>query len=339
MYRACIFCWSALGANESIEHFPVGRSLAFDAAKGRLWVVCPRCARWNLAPLHERWEAVEEAERRFRDTRVRVQSENVGLTKLRDGTRLIRIGRALPGELAVWRYGRIMQRRRAAAAAAVGVTVIVPAGMITSMAVGFAGAAAVFFLLTQGLLLAAQWRPRLQSRSLLPYSGLDVDGFDFRAARLAFTFEGQVGLELEVPEDEVLPGLGSWRDGVLVLNAENARTVLRRGMLELNAAGAGRDRVQAAVNLLAASGSAEMYLRRGAADRIPVDDHSADRWVRGTRRLALEMAVHDELEREALRGELAALEAAWRQAEEIAGIADWLPDDPPPEPPRLDGAS
>lgn len=50
MYRSCIFCSGALGSNEAIERFPVGRSLAFDAAKGRLWAVCPRCARWNLAP-------------------------------------------------------------------------------------------------------------------------------------------------------------------------------------------------------------------------------------------------------------------------------------------------
>lgn len=44
--------------------------------------------------------------------------------------------------------------------------------------------------------------------------------------------------------------------------------------------------------------------------------------------LALEMALHEEAEKEALRGELASLEAAWREAEEIAGIADALPDDP-----------
>jgi hypothetical protein len=39
-------------------------------------------------------------------------------------------------------------------------------------------------------------------------------------------------------------------------------------------------------------------------------------------RLALEMAAHDEQERRALEGELALLEAAWRDAEEIARIAD-----------------
>jgi len=40
--------------------------------------------------------------------------------------------------------------------------------------------------------------------------------------------------------------------------------------------------------------------------------------------LALEMASHEESERRAMQGELALLEAAWRQAEEIAKIADNL---------------
>ena len=41
-------------------------------------------------------------------------------------------------------------------------------------------------------------------------------------------------------------------------------------------------------------------------------------------RLALEMAAHEETERRAMEGELAALEAAWREAEEVAAIADRL---------------
>ncbi|MEP6766785.1 MAG: hypothetical protein ABJB66_20890, partial [Gemmatimonadaceae bacterium] len=85
MYASCLFCNSALGSNESIEHFPVGRRLAFDAAKGRLWVVCTTCARWNLTPLEERWESIEEAERAYRDTRKRVTTENIGLARLNDG--------------------------------------------------------------------------------------------------------------------------------------------------------------------------------------------------------------------------------------------------------------
>jgi len=39
-------------------------------------------------------------------------------------------------------------------------------------------------------------------------------------------------------------------------------------------------------------------------------------------KLAIEMAVHEESERRALAGELLTLEAAWREAEEIANIAD-----------------
>jgi hypothetical protein len=43
-----------------------------------------------------------------------------------------------------------------------------------------------------------------------------------------------------------------------------------------------------------------------------------------TVRLALEMAAHEETERRAFEGELALLEEAWREAEEIAAIADRL---------------
>jgi hypothetical protein len=41
-------------------------------------------------------------------------------------------------------------------------------------------------------------------------------------------------------------------------------------------------------------------------------------------RLALEMAANEDIERRALAGELAALAAAWKEAEEIAHIADEL---------------
>ena len=86
VYSTCLFCNQALGTNSALESFPVGRRVAFDAAKGRLWVVCRRCERWNLTPLDERWEAVEEAERFYRDTRRRVATDEIGLARLRDGT-------------------------------------------------------------------------------------------------------------------------------------------------------------------------------------------------------------------------------------------------------------
>jgi hypothetical protein len=114
MYSTCLFCHSALGSNEAIEHFPVGRRLAFDAAKGRLWVVCGKCQRWNLTPIEERWESIEDCERQFAATRLRVSSDNVGLARLKEGLELVRIGKPMRPEFAAWRYGDQFGRRQRA---------------------------------------------------------------------------------------------------------------------------------------------------------------------------------------------------------------------------------
>src|SRR5262245_15731971 len=112
MYRACLFCHADLGDNVSIEHLPIGRRIAFDAAQGRLWVVCRKCERWNLTPFDDRWEAIEECERLFRATRARFSTDEIGLARLREGTELVRIGEPLRPEFAAWRYGDQFGRRR-----------------------------------------------------------------------------------------------------------------------------------------------------------------------------------------------------------------------------------
>lgn len=113
MFSTCIFCNRPLGTNEMVETFPVGRRLAFDGSKGRLWVVCRRCERWNLTPMDERWEAIEECERLFASTRPKRNQGAVG--KLPAPTKLAiemalheeQERRALAGELleleAAWR--------------------------------------------------------------------------------------------------------------------------------------------------------------------------------------------------------------------------------------------
>ena len=111
MYSTCLHCHRALGRNDALEEFPVGRRFAFDSAKGRLWAICGSCARWNLTPIEERWEAVESCERLFRGRRLRAQTENIGLVRLREGTELIRIGSPLRPEFAAWRYGSVFRRR------------------------------------------------------------------------------------------------------------------------------------------------------------------------------------------------------------------------------------
>src|SRR5204862_3370513 len=85
---------------------------AFDPAQGRLWVVCRSCERWNLSPLDERWEVIEDCERMFTDTRTRISTENIGLAKLSEGLELVRIGKPMRPEFAAWRYGDQFGRRR-----------------------------------------------------------------------------------------------------------------------------------------------------------------------------------------------------------------------------------
>src|ERR1700761_3677006 len=150
MYATCLFCNKSLGANEAFETFPVGKRLAFDAAKGRLWVVCPQCERWNLSPLEERWEAIETAERLYRDTRTRVATDNIGLAKLRDGTTIVRIGTPLRPEFAAWRYGDQFGRRRRNQILLAGGGVVLLAGVLVGGAVAAGGIGGMGWMVGRG---------------------------------------------------------------------------------------------------------------------------------------------------------------------------------------------
>jgi hypothetical protein len=331
MYRHCIYCSADMGANQALESFPVGRTVAFDAGKGRLWAVCGKCARWNQAPFEERWEPVEDAERLFRDARMRVQSENIGLARLADGTRLIRVGDALQGELAAWRYGdQLMKRRRRHRMLAGAATV---AGIV-----GFAGAmyAAVGF----GAFYAADkvgrtlWKEYLRSRPIHTLAAHETpDGRRMTLRRRHL--DGAVlqpgsegGVELSLPRAVMMPS-PKWEgirvESPIVLPDPAARRVLERGMVHLNAAGADRKRLSDALGLIATAGSAEEYISSTAATRFALArDDGVRQWMPGDTTLALEIALHEEQERRALQGELSILEAAWRDAEPIADIADRL---------------
>src|SRR5262245_23586851 len=104
MLSRCIYCHVGLPTNQTLEHLQLGQRVAFDPARGRLWVVCSACRRWNLAPIEERWEALEELERLTRDKgRLLSQTDHIALLRAED-LDVVRVGQAQLVEEAWWRY-------------------------------------------------------------------------------------------------------------------------------------------------------------------------------------------------------------------------------------------
>lgn len=360
MWAACLFCHSHLGRNVLLPTFPVGARIAFDPLRGRLWVLCPRCTRWNLSPLEERWEAIEDAERLFRGSQIRISTDNIGLAELPDGLTLVRVGPAPRPELATWRYGRLLRRHFARASP--GRVAIRAAGELSRV-------------VTRDIARAVR-------RAGLPAPGYDaltwlrIHVFPERVLTVVPTAAGEQLLiraahlehaELVRPERR-----GQWRivvphdTGTATLIGDAGLRTAGKLFAALNGVGASRDQVQSAFRKLEDAGNPDGYFTRVAAlalrtawgrfpdatadgDVMPPHPSDAERlalyltsrsfWGRGAigseprtalpklpmvDRLALEMAANEDSERRAMDGALAELEAAWREAEEIAAIADNL---------------
>ncbi|HKG95252.1 MAG TPA: hypothetical protein VKA84_25260 [Gemmatimonadaceae bacterium] len=327
MYSTCLFCNASLGANEAVEHFPVGRRLAFDAEKGRLWVVCTKCGRWNLTPLEERWEAIEECERLFRDTRTRMSTDNIGLARAKEGLELVRIGRPERPEFAAWRYGDQFGRRRTRMLIGVGAAVAIGGVALATGAFALLKAAVpgggILYQLPNMYNLYRSTRmvharvPDDEGRTLV------IRGSHLNTAQL-FQRRDDPRWRLHVTHD----------DGTTDLTGDAALRVLSRLLANFNQTGGSRATVSDAVGRLTTHGGPEGLLASVASRaRVPEyvvagswgskrDVPNAVRRIPTADRLALEMAANEEQERRAMEGELAALEAAWKDAEEIAAIAD-----------------
>jgi hypothetical protein len=336
MYSTCIFCHASLGANEAVEQFPVGRRLAFDVAKGRLWVVCRACGRWNLSPLEERWEAIEACERGFRGTRVRVSTENVGLARLAEGTELVRVGKPLRPEFAAWRYGDqfgARARKMWLRGAAVGGVGVAAAGAVLAVL-------PMLFVALPTLLAVSTLKRGAPggtvlgraSRAHLALLGNDGEplvrdsGESIISARLRPEPRNGAAWWLEVKT-------GRW-DGNRSVYLDERRTALVASpasqaaslfLARANAWGGARRQVQAAVSRIERAGDPERYFAAAELEARKLGWGYQELWAMPQEiRFALEMASHEDAERRAMEGELAELERRWRAAEEIAAIADGL---------------
>ncbi len=321
MYRTCLYCNKSLRTNEVVEAFPVGRRLAFDAAKGRLWVVCSHCERWNLTPLEERWEAVETCEKLFRGTRLRTSSENIGLAKHPEGLELVRIGKPLRPEFAAWRYGDQFGRRRNRMILYGGVAGLATAGGIAAggMLIGLAGGSCALNLANIAFQLSL-------SRARIRIRGSDGGVTSMRrndvwsATRIEAT-DDEVGFRMQTATGTWVGGHREWLEG------EDARRALATILPSFNIMGARNKAVGTAVSEIESRGGPQRFLREVASRKDSYSRNGLNGYVNKMPKaikLGLEMALHEEQERRSLKGELWRLEQAWRDAEEIAAISDDL---------------
>ncbi len=346
MYTTCIFCHGDLARNEAIEEFPVGRRLAFDGAKGRLWVVCRRCERWNLSPLETRWEAIEACERAFETTRMKVASDNIGLAKLKEGLELVRVGDPVRQEFAAWRYGDQFGRRRKRAMLITGTVGAAAGGVVVGGTIAGFAMGGIFPGLFQG---AQAWyrdrvllrlrdehgdpiriqRKHLYTSRLVP--GADASGWDLRVDHIP-------GWDKRDRTDK-----RKNHRHTMIVHGSEAIGLAGQLMAQANRRGGARKAVRDAVRRIEEAGHPDAFLP--VAARHAMSDFSGSgkadlpakkieglmKPLPGTlaglkvdMRLAIEMATHEQAEREALEGELKELEARWREAEKIAHIADNL---------------
>lgn len=359
MYTTCLFCNESLGTNDVVELFPVGRRLAFDPEKGRLWVICPHCTRWNLSPLEERWEAIEDCERRFRATHLRYSTDNIGLAQLREGLELVRIGKALRPEVAAWRYGDVIQRRGS--------------GRLLRLATGVArrgvrGAQDVMGRLTHEEIPSIFADEPLTRLRLYRHRERILDVLTDEHGNRSIIRWGHLDAAELIRPDPNQP----WRlvvkhdRGLTIVNGDAGLRTAGKVLAALNAAGALPDDVRRATAKIEDAEDEQGYFSRivalamrtgwgrfpdapPSATPVPVPSSAAERlalyitnrsfWGRGSitsepstlllriplvDRLALEMAANEDTERRALDGELLELEQAWRDAEEVAAIADGM---------------
>ena len=347
MYSTCLHCTKSLGTNDVLETLPVGRRIAFDAAQGRLWVVCRHCAKWNLVPFDTRLESIDACERLYRDTFKRYSTGAIGMARARDGLDLVRIGPALRPEFAAWRYGESYRRRRRnayiAGGSAVGVGALLAASAgVTLMSAGTA--VPVIYAMVYGTEGAWKLYTHRKRGFVAPHptTGRPTSVGYETSQRAMITWETDLPT-VEVP----VFTLRAKAQEYLRWSGVDASTQGRRLLGGMNLF-AGRQRHLDAASLILGEHGGDLlpWLRSitardariggpNASWRFP-GSFDAERCRQLTRpylkpsllpdaeRLAIEMWMNEDIERVWLAGELRLLEREWQEAEKLAKIADEL---------------
>ena len=317
LYPRCMFCDAAFAYSDVLERVPPGTCLAFDPAHARIWSICESCHRWNLIPIDERVDALEELERGIRDRGLRLAATaTIALYSVDDVT-IVRIGPAPLIERVAWRYGRELlardaewQRRRTRITA------------ITTEAIARAGESLGAWKLDR------YWGPsdgaeflRWQrfgsvawnGRVPCPYCGSILH---------TLCFDSSWWLRPRMHEGRLVVGVPCTRcdpwtpQKVFDLTGDDAQIVLRRALAYQHIAGASERTVGHAASLIEQAGSADALVRELSSG------HSSLWGLGAVRSLALEIAISQVAEQHEHVTRLLRLEAEWRIEEPIARIID-----------------
>jgi hypothetical protein len=307
VFRTCAFCNASFDGDGGPSGLGVGRRIAFDEWKGRLWVVCPRCSRWNLTPFDDRLERIEAVARAANQGRIAASTPQVSLIRWQRYD-FVRVGRPPRIELATWRYGERLRNRQRER-----MKVVLP---LTVAAIGLGIAANVaagggFGLVVWNVHRAVNWfyRRLLGSRKVAmteaPICARCGGLMELRARHVQFA---RIVPDAHADMAVVLSCPRCHEEGAQLIGSE-ATQVVRQGLTYLNVIRRGHQRAEDAARVVDRIGGPELLVRDIANRQKML------RALQPERRLALEMAVDEQAEAEEL-------EQQWREAEELADIAD-----------------
>lgn len=300
-----------------------------------MWVVCRSCERWNLTPIEERWEAIEECEKLFRSTTLRMSTEHIGLARVSEGLELVRVGNPQRPEMAAWRYGDQFGKRRRRYYMTAGAGAVAAGAMVSGFAaLGlFAGGGTILISSAVNSVNVARKR-RIAARVPTPGGIVSISDELLPLAKIVQSAGSPWQLSLAYQAPRGSRNVYKWyefdprttnRKRVVNLEPRDALPALAALLPAVNRSGGTKRRVQGAVELVEEAGNATKLLNTAVSFALKPGWNSLHGRLSAIpleARLALEMLTHENDERRALEGELAVLEARWKEAEEIAGISD-----------------
>lgn len=324
MFTRCLVCSTAFQANESLEHFPQGSRVAYDPGRGRLWAVCSACERWTLAPIEERWEALEELEKVVTDeARLLSQTENVALLRARK-LEIVRVGKAKLSEEAWWRYGKVLRdRRRSYRKISTVGSVAIGAAIFGGWATGGIGGLAAWLIWENAprrFTDVARWlrfgSSAWRGRKRCARCGRVFTDLSFKTRQSLVLRPGEEPGRDPPALAYRCPHCRDSIEGGLQLRGQEAERTLKRVLAYHHYAGASERRVRSATRLIEEVG------RPAELSRFLIKDGKRLGELRRTGAIALEIAANEESEQRMLELELAELEARWVLEEELASIVD-----------------